>query len=288
MWLHFNLTNARCRAALARAPFLPDELHEVFETQDTRRRIESIEDGVLAVISDLIFEIEADPSEVAPVWCYAGPRLFVTARLHPLKTTDQLRTAVRGGLRVEHPIELLVWILGQRTESLSELTADMAEQVGEIEDEVLRGAVKAQREQLGRIRRFCARARRHFGPDRTMFTKLLQRQPALLTEMHAESIRAEIDELSFLIDETSELYERAKLLQEELASRVAEDTGRHLYVLAILSAVFLPMTLITGIFGMNVAGLPGLHSSAAFWLVMILIVGSGLATLASIFSRTRD
>jgi zinc transporter len=103
-----------------------------------------------------------------------------------------------------------------------------------------------------------------------------------------DAIRAEIDELSFLIDDVTELYERAKLLQEELASRVAEDTGRSLYVLAILSAVFLPMTLITGIFGMNVAGLPGLHGSGAFWWVLLLIVVAGTVTLATIFSRQRS
>jgi zinc transporter len=195
---------------------------------------------------------------------------------------------MRSGLRFEHAIELLAWIVSQRTASLSKLTLAMSEQVSEIEDEILGGAIKEQRVQLGRIRRFCARMRRHFAPDRSAFLKLLQRHPNQLAQPHAELIRSEIEELSFLIDEATELYERAKLLQEELASRLAEDTGRNLYVLSILSAVFLPMTLITGIFGMNVAGLPGLHSPAAFWLVMLLIVGAGVATLASIFSRNRS
>ncbi len=40
---------------------------------------------------------------------------------------------------------------------------------------------------------------------------------------------------------------------------------RNLYFLSILTAIFLPMTLVTGIFGMNVAGLPGLSGGASFW-----------------------
>jgi zinc transporter len=83
----------------------------------------------------------------------------------------------------------------------------------------------------------------------------------------------------------AEIYERAKLLQEELASRLAENTGRNLYVLSILTAVLLPMTLVTGIFGMNVAGLPGVESSASFWWVMVLIGASGGFTLAVLFWR---
>ena len=84
------------------------------------------------------------------------------------------------------------------------------------------------------------------------------------------------------------LGSQVQTLQEELAARVAESTGRNLYVLAILTAVFLPMTLITGIFGMNVAGLPGLHDAGSFWWVMVLIGLGGAATLAAIFWRKRD
>jgi len=287
IWLHFNLSNARARHLLSHANFMPAELKEVMREQDARRRIESVEAGLLIVMSDLAFEGESDVAEVAPLWCYLQSQLFITARTHPLKTTDQLRSAMRRGLKVGSTTDLLAWILAQRTTTLRDISFDMTEQVGEIEDEILAGNIKQQREQLGRIRRFCARLRRHVAPDRSMFAKLLQRRPGLLTEDEAEKIRAEVEELLFLIDDVHELYERAKLLQEELASRVAEDTGRSLYVLAILSAVFLPMTLITGIFGMNVAGLPGLVGRQSFWWVMLLIIAAGGMTLATIFSKRR-
>ena len=285
VWLHFNLTNARARQAIARLAVIPSEAQEILCEQDDRRRVEVLDDGLLAIISDLTFEPNSDPAEVSPLWWHISKRLIVTGRIHPLKTIDELRSTVRGGLKVASAIELLVWFLARRTATLRDLTEGMAEQVSEIEDEILGGAIRQQREQLGRIRRFCAQIRRHFGPDRVAFRRLLQAKSTLLDEEQTESMRTEIDELSFLVDEVNELYERAKLLQEELASRVAENTGRSLYVLAILSAVFLPMTLITGIFGMNVAGLPGLHSYGAFWWVMLLIGLAGAVTLGAIFWR---
>jgi zinc transporter len=45
------------------------------------------------------------------------------------------------------------------------------------------------------------------------------------------------------------------------------------------------MTLVTGIFGMNVAGLPGLHGAGSFWWVMVLILAAGVVTLAALFWR---
>jgi len=80
-------------------------------------------------------------------------------------------------------------------------------------------------------------------------------------------------------------HERTRLLQEEIASRLGEATNRNLFVLSVLTATFLPVTLITGIFGMNVGGLPGLHGDHAFWWVMLLILASGAATLAAFFWR---
>lgn len=284
-WLHLNLSNARARQLLAQAPWLPEEVRDLLCTHEPRRRVEAIPEGLIVVVSDLTFEEGSEPEEVGTLWCFATPGLLVSGRTHPLQTPDRLRRAVRAGLRAATAYDLLLWILGQRTTSLRDLTVEMSERVSEIEDEILGGRIREQREQLGRIRRFCAQLRRHFGPDRNAFRRLLQ-QATLGTEA-TEGIRLEVDELSFLIDEVLELYERSKLLQEELASRVAENTGRSLYVLAILSAAFLPMTLITGIFGMNVAGLPGLVAPGAFWRVMLLIVAAGALTLAFISRRDR-
>jgi zinc transporter len=282
VWLHFNLSNARARQIIAQFAFLPAELRETFCNHEQRRRVEVVDGGVLAVFSDLTFEEASEPAEVATLWCYLAGRLFLTGRTHPLQTPDRLRAAVRTGLRVGTAGELLIWILNRRTSSLRDLEVSMSEQVGDIEDEILGGRIREQREQLGRIRRYCAQLRRHFGPDRTAFRRLLQQAPAALGPEEIEGLRNEIEDLGFLVDEAAELYERSKLLQEELASRVAENTGRSLYVLAILSAVFLPMTLITGIFGMNVAGLPGLSHHSAFWWVLLLILISGTGTLALI------
>jgi zinc transporter len=286
-WLHFNLSNARARQLIANMRFLPEELRDVFASHDLRRRVELVQGGILAVISDLTYEEGSDPAEVAPLWSYTTDCLLMTGRTRPLHTLDKLRAAVRTGLRVGNALELFLWMFSRRTSSLRDISSAMSEQVSEIEDEILGGRIREQREQLGRIRRFCAQLRRHFGPDRIAYRRLLQSSPGALRAEDFEAVRTEVEELSFLIDEVLELYERSKLLQEELASRVAEETGRSLYVLAILSAVFLPMTLITGVFGMNVAGLPGLRQPSSFWWVLGLIVGAGIFTLAMIFRRKR-
>ncbi len=140
----------------------------------------------------------------------------------------------------------------------------MTRQLDDIEDEILAGNIKQQREQLGRSRRLCARLRREFAPERADLGRVLHRATQPLPEADRGVLESSVESLAFAIEEIAEIYERAKLLQEELAARLAENTGRNLYVLSLLTAVLLPMTLITGVYGMNVAHLPGANH---FWLV---------------------
>ncbi len=281
-WLHFNLSDARARRWLLDAAFLPSALREVLQEHDENRHVESTDGGLLLVISDFTYEDESDPSEVAALWCYAGPHLLITARLHALKSSDELRQRMRTGINAASGIELAAQLLDIRTTRIKQLAGNMTRQLDDIEDEILAGNIRQQRAQLGRSRRLCARLRREFAPERADLGRVLHRAAQPLAETDRGALESSVESLAFAIEEIAEIYERAKLLQEELASRLAENTGRNLYVLSLLTAVLLPMTLITGVYGMNVAHLPGANS---FWLVLLLILASGGITLALLFWR---
>ena len=70
--------------------------------------------------------------------------------------------------------------------------------------------------------------------------------------------------------------ERSRLLQEELSARVAEQSNRQLYTLSVLTALFLPPTLITGFFGINTKGLPFADSEHGSLIVFLLALGSAV------------
>jgi zinc transporter len=284
-WLHFNLSDARARRWLLQAPFVPQLLREVLERHDENRAVELAGRDLLLVINDFTYEDDSDPSEVASLWCLASVQRLITARLHPLKSPDELRARLRDGGSASSGIELLGQLLELRTARLRRLAEEMTQLLDRVEDEILAGNIKQQREQLGRTRRLCARLRRQFAPERSDMGKFLHRSLEQLGAVDRDHLQEYNDALGFVLEEIAECYERAKLLQEELASRVAENTGRNLYVLSILTAVLLPMTLVTGVFGMNVAGLPGLQDPAAFARVLWLIVASGAVTLAVFFWR---
>jgi zinc transporter len=68
------------------------------------------------------------------------------------------------------------------------------------------------------------------------------------------------------------LQQQARLLQEESDSKLTAKINRQLYVLSVIASLFLPPSVVAGIFGMNVGGLPMLESRFGFVVAMLLIV----------------
>jgi zinc transporter len=79
--------------------------------------------------------------------------------------------------------------------------------------------------------------------------------------------------------------ERAMVAHEEFVARVAQEQNSRVYLLSIVAAIFLPLSFLTGLFGMNVAGLPGLEDPSAFLVVTGIMLG--LAVIALIVFRLK-
>jgi zinc transporter len=76
------------------------------------------------------------------------------------------------------------------------------------------------------------------------------------------------DRLQRLLEDLDAAREHATLLQEEVFSVQNEAINDRMYLLAMISALFLPLGFLTGLFGINVGGLPGVEDPAGFWWFM--------------------
>jgi len=63
-------------------------------------------------------------------------------------------------------------------------------------------------------------------------------------------------------------------------SEQSNRTNNIMRTLTVLTAIFMPLNLVTGFFGMNFEGLPLIHSRVGFWvtLLIMLVIGTGLST----------
>jgi zinc transporter len=84
-------------------------------------------------------------------------------------------------------------------------------------------------------------------------------------------MRQATEEFSLVLRDLATLQERIKLLQEEIAGQVSEQTNRSLFMLTMVTVLALPINITTGFFGMNVGGIPFAENSLGFAAVVVLV-----------------
>jgi zinc transporter len=99
-------------------------------------------------------------------------------------------------------------------------------------------------------------------------------------ERDKQQLQQASEEFALVLRDIQALQERIRAVQDETSARVAQENNQTLYVLTMVTVLALPINLISGLFGMNVGGLPLLEHPHGFWVVVGLIVLlTGLVTL---------
>ena len=74
------------------------------------------------------------------------------------------------------------------------------------------------------------------------------------------------------IEELDTIRDKVSLIQEELANSLSDQVNKKMYILSIISAIFLPLTFLTGLLGINIGGIPGAQNDNAFYIFSIILV----------------
>jgi len=144
-----------------------------------------------------------------------------------------------------------------------------------VEVGVVSGDAAAMRSQLATLRRQAISMRRHLAPQREVMASTARDERSWLSVDHRRRFRELQDRITQYVEDLDEARERAAVTHEEVTQQLAEQTNRQMFVLALVAAIFLPLSLLTGLLGINVAGIPGDSWEGAFWVVAALVVGLG-------------
>ena len=288
LWLHFSLTNNAAQKWMRDTLTLPPEFHELLSDSSRSTRVELHDAEIIAVLNDVHYDFSFDASDISTLWLYANERIVVTVRLHPLRSVDRLRASVRRGQRLPSSVALVVHLLNDQCDVLAHIVRSTNERVDGIEDSLLADRIRVKRAELGSLRRLLVRLQRLLAPEPAALFRLLHRPPAWIPDNDLSDLRHSTEEFNVVLSDTTALQERIKLLQEEIAARVAESDNRSLHVLTIVTVLALPINMVAGLLGMNVGGIPYSESPEGFWRVLIFVLlVTGLAAWLAFRRRDR-
>lgn len=284
LWLHIQ-SDAPDAISLLSELTIDSRIADGLLALETRPRSMPLCDGTLVYLRGINKNPNASPEDMVSLRVWFNDRMIITARRKDRRLTSiqQIKAQLDSGGTIASPPSLLLSIINVIGTTILESIDDMDETLVTFEtQEILR---KLDRPVLANMRRQAAAMRRYLAPQRDALDALL-RLPQALSSQHQFELREHIDRMARYVEDMDLLRERAIVLQDELRNRIAEQQGVRMYVLSMVTAIFLPLSFLSGVFGMNVGGLPGTHSEYGFlYIVMAMIVLATCMLIAMLWKR---
>jgi zinc transporter len=253
----------------------PPEIVETVAAPIQRGRLFIAPDLVYGHLRDFRDQPDAVTLQAGSLCVVASRTLLVTGRRIPLLSLKELRR------RVEERTVLPSSPFGVMTEffkALNDIGEGLLQEASErliaVGSRVLKRDGAGHREVLVEMRRESILVARDMAYKRTAMLELTRERPALIPADEFDRFSRQIYRYAALVEDAQDYAEHCQFLLEELRAQVEEETNRNLYVLTMFSVIFLPATLVAGIWGMNVGGIPFSGSPNGFWVVGGLIAAA--------------
>ena len=274
LWLHFDLADPRSSKSVQSMSGLPGPAKNLLVAANQQQQLYADNTCTYGVFVDFFSSSEEAVAEISFVAFAMTERLFISSCRGSFYAMNSFRDAIRGGMKLSGVAALVETIFVNVIKSVDGYARTLAENLDDIEEKILLDDLDDQRQMLGQIRRAAIRLSRQTAVSLSLIHRFEQENERRANSPLRFSTAMLGQRLDWLNTEIAAIRDRAHLLQEEAMLKTADQTNRNLQVLSIVSTIFLPASLIAGIFGMNVKGLPLTQNSNGFFWSMTILIGA--------------
>lgn len=275
-WLHLSQLEERSRNWITQQAGIPDIAAAALIAQETRPRVQRFDNGVLIVLRGVNLNPGANPEDMVSLRIWIERGFMITVRLRRLLAVQDTLAAIQNGYRPEDTDELLVQLAERLFRRMEPVIDDLEERIDLVDEEQTASDANQPTRELQTLRLRTIILRRYILPQRDALRQLTSDPPSWFSRQTLSGLSEAADRVIRYVESLDEIRERAMVIQDTIQNRSSEELNRRLYILSIISAICLPIGLLTGLLGINVAGMPGADTAWAFWavtIIMVLIVG---------------
>jgi magnesium transporter len=281
-WAHLDAPNADEAAQLAdRFGWHPLDLEDVLSKRQ-RPKVDEYPEYLFAVLHFPAYDKAIQRLNAAELDLFLGPDFLITlpnVELLPvtrLFVRCQEDAELRQSLFSKGSGYLLYHVLDDLFDYCFPILDKIGHKLDSIEDEMFEGRAEDVVRDLSNVKQEIISYRKIIKPERSTLRLLERHVPRYLPEdleIYFDDIVDAAERIWDLLDNYKEVVEGLEQTNESVISHRQNDVLR---ILTVFSVVLLPLTLISGIFGMNV-DFPGFGTAGAFWGVVgamvVLAVG---------------
>ncbi|MBO0367217.1 CorA family divalent cation transporter [Pseudomonas shirazensis] len=274
LWLHWDRSHPQTRSWLLRESGLSEFSCELLLEENTRPRLLPLADEqLLLFLRGVNLNPGAEPEDMVSVRIFAQAQRIISLRLRPLRASDEILQLLSEGRGPKSASELLLLMGELLTEKVQALVSDLSELV-DFEEEKVESDERYTPEDgvLQQIRRRAAGLRRFLAPQREIYVQLTRHKWSWFADADADYWNELNNSLIRYLEELELTRERAALVLESEDRRRSERMNRTMFRFGIITCIFLPMSFVTGLLGINVGGIPGADSPYGFLFASLLVL----------------
>lgn len=276
VWLHGEARHPALLRMLRDKKIVPDSAtRDALTAEDTRPRAYAASaEGLMLILRGMNFNEGAEHSDMVSLRMWCDGKSVFTMRVRKIMAVLDTEAALLEGRGPKTPGELVCAIAERLIEKMRPVIADIGERLDNCEDlsEAQPTGNAGIRSVLHAVRRDAALFRRYMLPQRDALIAARSANTAWLNDRYIRSFAEQTDTLMRYIEDIEAVRERAQALKEDIAAALSDRMNRNMYVLSVISAVFLPPAFLTGLAGVNLAGMPGAENGSAFGIFLFSLI----------------
>lgn len=268
VWVHMDARHAGTRSWLEQAighvdPLIVDALL----AEETRPRMLEFPEGMLVILRGVNLNPDADPEDMVSIRLWIDGLCVITMRRRPLISIEDIRQLAENGKGPREGGDFLSMLCVRLQERMEPVVAALDDDIDDLEERILETPDIRLRTRVTGLRMRAIMLRRYFAPQRDVIQHLRNSDKKWINTKDKRHLQESADRLTRYVEDLDAVRERAQIVKDELTHASSERMNRNMFVLSIVSAVFLPLTFLTGLIGMNVDGIPHANNPHAFMVI---------------------
>ncbi len=225
--------------------------------------------------------------ETEQVSIFIGRNYVLTLQERCGDVFDPVRSRVHAGIgaiRHSGPDYLAYALIDTIIDGYYPVLEKVGERLEDLEEKALSTARKSTLREIYDTKRQLLNIRRAVWPQREAVNALIRDESPLITPPVRIMLRDCYDHTVQLIDVTETFRELCGNLLDLYLSSVSMRTNDVMKLLTIMSSIFIPLTFLAGIYGMNFDSIPELHLPRAY-PILLLVMGALAGAMMLMFWR---
>ncbi len=241
-------------------------------------KVDNFGDYLLLIVHGVNYTVESDVVETAELAIFLGRNFVVSSHHYPLLSVEAVRQlAERDGRPLKRGADFLVHsIVDALVDNVLPTVNKLTEIVENVEEEVIREPHQATLELILKLKRSALHLHRVMAPQRELLNRISRGDFKIISDEARIFYRDIYDHIVRIEDLNQSVRDMTDNALTTYLSSIANRQNEVMKILSIVAAIFLPLSLVTGVFGMNFVNMPELNLSWGYYAVLGFI---GLAIL---------